>query len=76
MAWDQRRLAAQTCEEKKWDECEKALDEGAKLDPEGDKEDDNVAALRKAIATGRAEAGVGDGGNPVLPPRSAPSSSR
>jgi hypothetical protein len=56
LAAEQRRLAADRCKEKNWDECEKALDRAARLDAEGER-GAQVAALRKAIAAGRLEDG-------------------
>ena len=67
MAEDQRRLAAETCAEKKWDACEAALDEAARLDAAGDREAD-VAALRGAIAAGRVAIGGANGGGALRAP--------
>jgi hypothetical protein len=55
-AAEQRRFAAKQCHERKWDECEKALDRAAKADPEGEGSAE-VKALRAAIAATK-----GDGG--------------
>ncbi len=56
-----RTVAANACMERRWDDCEKALDLAAKLDPEGDRGPE-VASLREAIAAGRAGMTAGDGG--------------
>jgi len=61
LAEEQRRLAAAACKERKWDNCEKALDVAARLDADGDRGPE-VAALREAIAAGRRGVGVGDAG--------------
>ena len=61
LASEQRRLAADSCKEGKWDDCEKALDNAARLDENGDRGPE-VAALRAAIAAGRRGMGAGDGG--------------
>jgi hypothetical protein len=63
LAGEQRRLAAGACKEGKWDACEKALDEAARLDSEGERGAE-VKALREAVAAGRRGTGVGDGGGP------------
>jgi hypothetical protein len=61
LAAEQRRLAADLCKERRWDDCAKVLDLAARLDAEGDRESD-VAALREAIAAGRRGIGANDGG--------------
>lgn len=58
LAADLRRLAADACKERKWDECEAALDRAAKLDAQGDRAPE-VATLRAAIAQGRRQGGEG-----------------
>jgi hypothetical protein len=58
-AAEQRGLAAAACAERRWDECEKALNRAARLDPEGDR-GTAVRALREAIAGGRPRTGAAD----------------
>jgi hypothetical protein len=60
-AAEQRRIAAQECRERKWDECKKALDRAADADPEGEGAAE-VKALREAIAAAKGSVGAGDGG--------------
>jgi DNA-directed RNA polymerase specialized sigma24 family protein len=52
LAAEHRRLAAESCSEGKWDDCERALDVAARLDADGDRGAE-VAALREGIAAGR-----------------------
>jgi hypothetical protein len=64
-AADQRAVAADACKERRWDECEAALNRAARLDPESDGAAE-VKDLRAAIAAGRLgtearDAGAGDG---------------
>ncbi len=64
-AADQRAVAADACKERRWDECEAALNRAARLDPESDGAA-GVKELRAAIAAGRLgtetrDAGPGDG---------------
>ncbi len=61
VAAEQRRLAEGACRERKWEECEGALDRAARVDPAGDRGAE-VAALRGAIAAGRRAMGERDGG--------------
>ena len=61
IAAEQRRIAADWCKERNWDECEKALDRAARIDSQGDRAAE-VSALRDAIAAGRRGMGAGDGG--------------
>jgi hypothetical protein len=61
LAAEERRVAAHACNERRWDECEEALDRAARLDADGD-EGTGVKALRDAIAAGRRAMGPGDGG--------------
>jgi hypothetical protein len=60
-AAEQRRLAAQACHERKRDECAKALDRAAELDPEGERAAE-VKGLREMVAAGRAGSAPPDGG--------------
>ncbi len=60
-AAEQRRMAADSCKERRWNECEKALDLAAQLDEEGDRAPE-VVKLRAAIAAGRGARGEGDAG--------------
>ncbi len=60
-AEEQRGVATDACEERRWDACEQALDRAARLDPESDRGAE-VKALRAAIAAGRLGAGARDGG--------------
>jgi DNA-directed RNA polymerase specialized sigma24 family protein len=60
IAAEQRRIAADWCKERNWDECEKTLDRAARIDAEGDRAEE-VSALREAIAAGRRGVGAGDG---------------
>jgi DNA-directed RNA polymerase specialized sigma24 family protein len=61
IAAEQRRIAADLCKERNWDECEKALDRAARIDAQGERAAE-VSALREAIAAGRRGAGGADGG--------------
>ena len=54
----ERGMAAEACKERRWDECERALDRASRLDPEGDRGAE-VQGLRAAIAAGRLGAGEG-----------------
>ncbi len=60
-AAQERRLAADACHEKRWDDCERVLDVAKQLDEEGDREPD-VAKLRAEIAEGRGAVRASDGG--------------
>ncbi len=60
-AADQRAVAADACKERRWDECEKALNRAARLDPESDGAAE-VKELRAAIAAGRLGAQARDAG--------------
>lgn len=51
-----RHLAVDACKDRRWDDCEAALDRAAELDAPGDRHAD-VSALRASIAEGR-EAGT------------------
>jgi hypothetical protein len=57
----QRGVAADACGERRWDECEEALNRAARLDPESDRAAE-VKTLRAAIAAGRLATGARDGG--------------
>jgi hypothetical protein len=57
----QRGVAADACAERRWDECEEALNRAARLDPESDRAAE-VKTLRAAIAAGRLATGARDGG--------------
>jgi DNA-directed RNA polymerase specialized sigma24 family protein len=70
-----RDRAADACRDRHWDECERALDLAAQLDADGDRGPD-VAALRAAIAAGRAGVIAGDGGARPSVPQPAPKSSK
>jgi DNA-directed RNA polymerase specialized sigma24 family protein len=61
IAAEQRRIAADRCKERNWDECERALDRAARIDAPGERAAE-VSALREAIAAGRRRAGAADGG--------------
>ena len=61
IAAEQRRIAADWCKERNWDECEKALDRAARIDAQGERAAE-VSALREAIAAGRSGMGAADGG--------------
>jgi hypothetical protein len=61
LAAEERRVAADRCKDRNWDECEKALDRAARLDAEGDRATE-VSALREAIASGRRGMGAADAG--------------
>jgi len=52
LAVGERRAAADACNAQKWDACERALDEAAALDPDGERRIE-VKALRAAIAAGK-----------------------
>ncbi len=60
-AAEQRRFAAQACHERKWDECEKALDRATNVDPEGDQAAE-VKTLREMVAAARGGAARDGGG--------------
>ncbi len=60
-AAEQRAVAADACKERRWDECEKALNHAARLDPESDGAAE-VKELRAAIAAGRLGAEARDAG--------------
>jgi Domain of unknown function (DUF4156)/Short C-terminal domain len=63
-AAEQRRFAAKECEERKWEECAKALDRAAEADPEGERAA-QVKGLREMVAASRGGSavrmGVGEG---------------
>ena len=52
LAVEERRAAADACNAQKWDACERALDEAAGLDPDGERRIE-VKALRAAIAAAK-----------------------
>jgi DNA-directed RNA polymerase specialized sigma24 family protein len=60
-AAEQRRFAAQACQERKWDECAKALDRAAEDDPEGD-HSAQVKGLREMVTAARGGSAARDGG--------------
>jgi hypothetical protein len=60
-AAEQRRVAAQACQERKWDDCAKALDRAAEADPEGDHAA-QVKRLREMVAAARGRSAARDGG--------------
>jgi hypothetical protein len=58
LAAEQRRIAADWCKERNWDECEKALDRAARIDAEGDRAADvsplGVMGWERATEAGHA----------------------